>query len=170
MREERLDCQRYWKDSWLVTLTWRQVTCQTLHHSLKDLQAGNPPAAAKQLQGRQAQENLQNPVLSHTAECERPVQARLGAIGTPGVQQIDLMSYNGKKIIFGRPAGANVNVMPFEASLKLSPLHGTCFSARLMLQWPEILSVIQELGVFLDLLQLWSSSCRTHQAMLEMPC
>lgn len=44
----------------------------------------------------------------------------------------------GKKIeIFGSPAGANIKVMPFEASLKLLPLHGPCSSARLMLGWPE---------------------------------
>lgn len=43
-----------------------------------------------------------------------------------------------KKIkIFGSPAGANVKVMPSEASLKLLPLHGPRFSARLTLGWPE---------------------------------
>lgn len=64
-----------------------------------------------------------------------------------------------KMKIFGSPADANINVMPFKATLKLLPLHGVHFSARLKLGWP----VIWELGVFLNRFHLWSRSCRRHQ-------
>lgn len=82
--------QRYWKDSWLVTLAPRPGPCQTPHHSLADLRTGAPPTAEQGLQAWQAPRDPQSPVFSHTLHWERPVWASLGAVGSPDAKWICL--------------------------------------------------------------------------------
>lgn len=51
--------------------------------------------------------------------------------------QSHVLQWKKKIKIFRSPAGVNIKVMLFDASLKLLPLHGPHFSARLTLGWPE---------------------------------
>lgn len=79
----------------------------------------------------------------------------------PGCDWHPRSSANSSHVLQGKKklkylVDVNINVMQFEASLKLLPLHCVRFSARLILGWPAI----WELGVFLNLFHLWSHSCR----------
>lgn len=91
--------QRYWKDSWLVTLTHRPGPCQTPHHSLVDLRTGMPPTAKQQLWAWKVPRDPQSPVFSHTLEWERPVGAGLGAIGFPNAKWICFALFFAKNVI-----------------------------------------------------------------------
>lgn len=105
-----MNCQHYWKDSWLVTLTHRPGPCQTPHHSLADLRTGVPPIAEQQLWAWQAPGDPQCPVFSHTLWRERPVGAGLGETGSPCAKWICLFydlfclryNYSGAQLVWNQ--------------------------------------------------------------------
>ena len=71
-KKRRMNRQRYWKGSWLVTLTLRPGPCQTPQHSLTDLRTGVSPTAE-----HQQPQGACTALLSHTLQWERPVWAGL---------------------------------------------------------------------------------------------